>query len=137
MLKTIQAGSLRSAHVNQVVTLAGWVDRRRDHGNLIFIDLRDSSGITQIVFDQILDPSVHQSASLLRNEWVIQIIGKVRERPDGTINSELETGQVEVIVSSLNILNESKDKIDVEEKPNLKNKIFKQISKFMNWLDNR
>ena len=108
MLKTIQAGSLRSAHVNQVVTLAGWVDRRRDHGNLIFIDLRDSSGITQIVFDQILDPSVHQSASLLRNEWVIQIIGKVRERPDGTINSELETGQVEVIVSSLNILNESK-----------------------------
>ena len=108
MLKTIQAGSLRSEHVNQVVTLAGWVDRRRDHGNLIFIDLRDSSGITQIVFDQILDPSVHQSASLLRNEWVIQIIGKVRERPDGTINSELETGQVEVIVSSLNILNESK-----------------------------
>ena len=87
MLKTIQAGSLRSEHVNQVVTLAGWVDRRRDHGNLIFIDLRDSSGITQIVFDQILDPSVHQSASLLRNEWVIQIIGKVRERPDGTINS--------------------------------------------------
>ena len=108
MLKTIAAGSLRSENVNQVVTLAGWVDRRRDHGNLIFIDLRDSSGITQIVFDQTLDSSMHQSASLLRNEWVIQIIGNVRERPDGTINPELETGDVEVIVSSLNILNESK-----------------------------
>jgi len=108
LLKTIQAGSLRSEHVNQMITLGGWVDRRRDHGNLIFIDLRDSSGITQIVFDQNLDSSMHQSASLLRNEWVIQVTGKVRERPDGTINTELETGQVEVIVSSLTILNESK-----------------------------
>ena len=108
MLKTIQAGSLRPEHVDQTVTLAGWVDRRRDHGNLIFIDLRDSSGISQIVFDQVIDSSIHQSASLLRSEWVIQVIGKVRKRPDGTINTDLETGQVEIIASSLTILNESK-----------------------------
>ena len=108
MLKTIQAGLLQPEHVDQIVTLAGWVDRRRDHGNLIFIDLRDSSGISQIVFDQVLDHSIHLSASLLRSEWVIQVIGKVRKRPDGTINSDLKTGQVEVIASSLTILNESK-----------------------------
>lgn len=108
MLKTIDAGLLRSDHIDQIITLCGWVDRRRDHGNLIFIDLRDSTGITQIVFDPMMDSNIHQSASLLRSEWVIQVIGTVRKRPDGTINNDLETGQVEVIASSLTILNKSK-----------------------------
>jgi len=108
LLKTINAGLLRSDHIDKIVTLSGWVDRRRDHGNLVFIDLRDSTGIAQVVFDQIIDSNIHQSASSLRSEWVIQITGMVRKRPNGTINTDLKTGQVEIVASSLTILNESK-----------------------------
>ena len=108
MLKTINCGDLRAEHVGSTVTLAGWVHRRRDHGNLIFIDLRDREGIVQAVFDPELAPDVHRDAERLRNEWVIQVSGKVTRRPEGMENPNLSTGEVEFRAESLVILNESK-----------------------------
>ena len=108
MLKTINCGDLRAEHVGSTVTLAGWVHRRRDHGNLIFIDLRDREGIVQAVFDPELAPGVHRDAERLRNEWVIQVSGKVTRRPEGMENPNLSTGEVEFRAESLVILNESK-----------------------------
>ncbi len=108
MLKTINCGDLRAEHVGSAVTLAGWVHRRRDHGNLIFIDLRDREGIVQAVFDPELAPGVHRDAERLRNEWVIQVSGKVTRRPEGMENPNLSTGEVEFRAESLVILNESK-----------------------------
>ena len=108
MLKTINCGDLRAEHVGSTVTLAGWVHRRRDHGNLIFIDLRDREGIVQAVFDPELAPGVHRDAERLRNEWVIQVSGKVTRRPEGMDNPNLSTGEVEFRAKSLVILNESK-----------------------------
>ncbi len=78
MLKTHNCGELRSAHSGQSVTLAGWVHRRRDHGGLIFIDLRDREGITQVVFNPEVSGSTHVIATDLRNEFVIQVVGKLR-----------------------------------------------------------
>ena len=89
-------------------TVAGWVNRRRDHGNLIFIDLRDREGLVQIVFNPELASNVHAIAESLRNEWVIQVKGRVTERPDGTINTDISSGEVEVYAEELVILNESK-----------------------------
>ena len=108
MLKTIDCGELRSGHVGQTVTLAGWVDRRRDHGNLIFIDLRDRSGIVQAVFNPDLNPEPHELAGQVRGEWVVQVSGRVTRRSDETINPNLPTGEVEVAAESLTILNESR-----------------------------
>jgi aspartyl-tRNA synthetase len=108
LLKTINCGDLRAEHVGSTVTLAGWVHRRRDHGNLIFIDLRDREGIVQAVFDPELAPGVHRDAERLRNEWVIQVSGKVTRRPEGMENPNLSTGEVEFRAESLVILNESK-----------------------------
>ena len=71
MLKTISCGDVRSEHVGKIVTLAGWVNRRRDHGNLIFIDLRDREGLVQVVFNPEIAPEIHQVAETLRGEWVI------------------------------------------------------------------
>jgi aspartyl-tRNA synthetase len=108
MLKTHNCGELRPAHAGQQVTLAGWVHRRRDQGGLIFIDLRDRWGITQVVVDQATTPDAHRVADEARNEYVLQVNGAVRVRPSGTVNSELETGEVEVVASELRILNASK-----------------------------
>ncbi|MBZ0301470.1 MAG: aspartate--tRNA ligase [Anaerolineae bacterium] len=108
MLKTIQCGELRPEHSGQEVTLAGWVNRRRDQGGLIFIDLRDRWGICQVVVDQETAPDAHNHASNARNEYVIQVVGKVRMRPDGTSNPELATGDVEVVASEIEILNAAK-----------------------------
>lgn len=108
MLKTMNCGELRPAHDGQEVVLAGWVNRRRDQGGLIFIDLRDRSGICQVVVDQDNAPDAHANASNSRNEYVLQVTGRVRIRPEGTANPELETGDVEVVASELNILNPSK-----------------------------
>lgn len=108
MMKTHTCGELREQHAGQQVTLAGWVHRRRDQGGLIFIDLRDRWGITQIVVDRAEAEAAHDTASQVRNEYVIQVIGVVRARPAGTENLDLATGRVEVAASALNILTESK-----------------------------
>ena len=108
MLKTISCGDIRSQHEGQSVTLAGWVHRRRDHGNLIFIDLRNREGIVQVVFNPDLAPEAHRDAERLRNEWVAQVTGKVTARPEGTENPDLPTGEIEVVADGLVVLNESK-----------------------------
>ena len=101
MLRTHDAGSLRASHIGQTVTLSGWVDRRRDHGGVAFIDLRDASGIAQVV---IRDEDV---AHPLRSEFVLQVTGEVSARPDGNANANLPTGDIEVIATDVEVLNES------------------------------
>jgi len=108
MLKTHNCGELRVEHDGQVVTLAGWVNRRRDQGGLIFIDLRDRWGITQVVVNQETTPNAHNVASDSRSEYVLQVVGKVRRRPEGTSNTELETGDVEVLADEIILMNASK-----------------------------
>ncbi len=108
MFKTIDCGELRKHHEGQHVTLAGWVDRRRDHGSLIFIDLRDRSGIVQTVFNPDLNPKPHEIAGRVRSEWVVQVSGRVASRTDETINPNLSTGQIEVAVEEISVLNEAK-----------------------------
>lgn len=101
MLRTHTAGSLRAEHIGQTVTLTGWVDRRRDHGGVAFIDLRDASGISQVV---IRDESV---AHPLRSEFVLKVTGEVSKRPAGNENPNLPTGEIELIASDVEVLNES------------------------------
>ena len=86
----------------------GWVNRRRDLGSIIFIDLRDRTGVTQVVFNKELNAAVRDKAELLRNEYVIAVIGKVRQRDPNTVNKNIATGEVELVVDELRILNESK-----------------------------
>ena len=106
--RTHTNGALRAAHAGQKATLMGWVNRRRDHGNLLFIDLRDRTGVTQIVFNTDRDPAVHKKAESLRNEYVIAVTGTVRLRDANTINPNMPTGEVELAADELRILNESK-----------------------------
>ena len=101
MIRTHEAGTLRTSHAGQQVTLAGWVARRRDHGGVVFIDLRDASGVAQIVIRQ--DELAHD----LRAEFCIRVTGEVRRRPAGNENPDLPTGEVEVAVSELEVLSES------------------------------
>ena len=108
MLKTIACGQVRLENVGTTVTLAGWVHRRRDHGNLIFIDLRDREGLVQVVFNPELAPDLHATVQSLRNEWVVKVQGQVNRRPEGTENPDLATGEVEVAADHLVVLNESK-----------------------------
>ncbi|MBI2165865.1 MAG: aspartate--tRNA ligase [Chloroflexi bacterium] len=107
-MKDTDAGSLRKSHVGTEVTLAGWVHRRRDHGSLIFIDLRDRSGIAQVVANPEVSPDAHSVVGNLRNEWVLQVKGEVRLRPPGTENQNLPTGEVEVLAKEATILNPAK-----------------------------
>ena len=108
MQKTYTCGDLRAKHHAQLVTLAGWVHRRRDHGGLIFIDLRDRWGITQVVFNSETGSETHKLASNLRSEYVIEVRGMVHIRPEGLRNPELATGEIEVIATELDIINPSK-----------------------------
>lgn len=108
MLKTHTCGELRVEHAGQPVTLAGWVNRRRDQGGIIFIDLRDRWGITQVVIDQSTASNAHAVASTSRSEFVLQVNGLVRRRPEGTDNPELETGQVELVAQEIKLLNPAK-----------------------------
>jgi aspartyl-tRNA synthetase len=108
MLKTHSCGELHSQHTGETVTLAGWVHRRRDHGGLIFIDLRDRSGLVQLVADPDISPEAHADLDQVRNEWVIQVSGEVRQRPADMINPNLDTGEIEVEVKSVKVLNQAK-----------------------------
>ena len=107
MKRTHSCGALRSAQAGQEVHLAGWVSGRRDHGGVIFIDLRDREGITQIVFNPALAPEVSAAAHALRSEYVVHITGKVSPRPEGTKNAALATGEIEILASGLEVLNSS------------------------------
>ena len=108
MFRTHTCNQLRAEQEGQEVTLAGWVHRRRDHGGLIFIDLRDHWGLTQIVFDPNSNAEVHDAAHSLRNEFVIQVNGRVRRRPAGQENTNLATGDIEIHGQHLTILNKAK-----------------------------
>jgi len=105
--RTCYCGDLRPERIGQEVTLMGWVNRRRDLGGLVFIDLRDREGIAQVVFNPEFSPQAHEQASALRSEYVIAIRGKVVARPAGTENPDLKTGGLEVQVGELRILSES------------------------------
>lgn len=105
MMKTVNCGELRKQHSGNIVTLAGWVHRRRDHGRLIFFDLRDRSGIVQVVFNADVSESAHQLATTVRSEFVVQIEGIVRTRPEDLVNPQLDTGEIEVEAKGLKILN--------------------------------
>lgn len=109
MLKrTINCGELRTGHIGQKVVLNGWAHSIRDHGGLIFIDLRDRSGIVQTVVDPAVNPEAHKLATDVRQEWVLAIEGEVRARPAGTENPNLSTGEVEVAIGELVVLNPCK-----------------------------
>jgi aspartyl-tRNA synthetase len=120
-------GEIRTTHLSNEVTLCGWVSKRRDHGGLIFADLRDRYGVTQIVFDPAIEASAHERAGKIRSEYVIWCKGKVRHRPDGMTNTKLPTGEIEVACTDIEILSEAKtppfaieDDTDVAETTRLK-----------------
>ncbi len=106
--RTHLCGELRAAHAGQQVVLMGWVNRRRDHGNLIFLDLRDRSGICQIVLDKELTPEGHRKGELVRPEYVVAAVGKVRLRAPDAINPKMVTGEIEIEAVELRILNDSR-----------------------------
>jgi aspartyl-tRNA synthetase len=108
MYKDHTCGEIRIQHVGETVTLAGWVNRRRDHGGVTFIDLRDRFGVVQIVTNPTVSPESHAALSETRNEWVLQVIGIVRKRPAGNENPNLPTGEIEVEIQSVKVLNQSK-----------------------------
>ena len=121
--RTHNCGVLRKEQVGSEVVLCGWVSRRRDHGGLIFVDMRDRSGLVQIVFDEAVMPAgTFHEAESLRSEFVLSIRGAVRARSEDTVNPHMKTGEVEIVVSELHILNKAKtppfyiqDGIDVDE----------------------
>ncbi|MCU0490087.1 MAG: aspartate--tRNA ligase [Chloroflexaceae bacterium] len=108
MFRSHTCGELRPEHAGQEVTLAGWLHRRRDHGGLIFIDLRDRYGLTQLVVDPATDAQAHAIASEARSEYVLQVRGVVNKRPDDAVNPRLATGGIEVRASSVSVLNPAK-----------------------------
>lgn len=108
MKRTYRCGQLRKEHLGQEVHLAGWVNRRRDHGGCIFVDLRDRTGVVQLAFDASINKEAHQLAEAIRSEYVLAIQGKVILRDEETVNPKMETGEVEIAVSKLSILNTSK-----------------------------
>ncbi len=154
MLRTHTCNELTSSSIDQQITLSGWVSNRRDHGGIIFIDLRDRYGITQIVFDPNDDKTAWEEANTYRSEYVIQVIGKVRSRPEGQNNPNLTTGDIEVIITQTRLISRSKTPpfeldghseaneeirykhryIDLRRKRVLDNVIFR--SKFLNFTRN-
>ncbi|HMA85839.1 MAG TPA: aspartate--tRNA ligase [Desulfosalsimonadaceae bacterium] len=129
MRRTHHCNQLGSEDIGTEVVLMGWVQRRRDHGGVIFIDLRDREGITQVVFNPEREPAVHQKAHDLRSEYVLGIRGTVEARPEGMTNPELKTGAIEVIVHELKILNKAQtppfmveDSIDASESVRLQSR---------------
>ncbi len=106
--RTVSCGQLTAANVGEEVCLMGWVQFRRDHGGLIFIDLRDRAGLTQVVFSPEIAPEAHEKAHILRSEYVVAVKGKVRPRPEGMVNPDLPTGEIEVVANEWKLLNTSK-----------------------------
>jgi aspartyl-tRNA synthetase len=106
--RTHTCGELNATHLGAEVRLCGWVQFRRDHGGLIFVDLRDRAGLTQVVFIPEVAPKAHESAHILRSEYVVALDGYVRLRPDGMANPNMPTGEIEVVVRSWKLLNTSK-----------------------------
>jgi len=107
-IPTHNCGMLREEHVEDAVTLSGWVHRHRDHGGLIFVDLRDRFGLTQLVFDPEKNATLHAEAEKLHSEWVISIKGHVRKRAEGMTNPKLSTGDIEIIVHEMDVLSKAK-----------------------------
>ncbi|MDE0144315.1 MAG: aspartate--tRNA ligase [Nitrospira sp.] len=105
MKRTHHCGELKRDHDGQTVTLMGWVHGRRDHGGVLFIDVRDRFGVTQLVFDVEADQSIHERANELRNEFVIAATGQVRLRPEESVNPQITTGEIEIRVDALDVLN--------------------------------
>ncbi len=127
MLRTHNSPELNARLVGQKVTVAGWVDRRRDHGGLIFIDVRDRAGLVQVVFNPEINPGCHKLAGELRSEFVVQVTGLVSHRPEGTVNIRLATGEIEILAENLKILNTSEtppfyinEDVEVDENLRLK-----------------
>lgn len=121
------AGTLRKEHINQEVTLKGWVQKRRDLGEIIFIDLRDRSGVVQIVINAEFSKEIHAIADSVRSEYVVEVKGEVVERDPDTVNPKINTGDIEVMVKEMKVLNEAKtppfsltDEMDVSEDVRLK-----------------
>ncbi|MBE0408493.1 MAG: aspartate--tRNA ligase [Anaerolineales bacterium] len=108
MYKTHACGELRADHIGQMVTLAGWVNRRRDHGGVTFIDLRDRSGIVQVVANPLDSPEAHRELVDARMEWVLKLRGEVHRRPEGMENPKLPTGEIEIEVKEVVVLNSAK-----------------------------
>jgi aspartyl-tRNA synthetase len=106
--RTHKCGELRSNNSGETVTIMGWVNRRRDHGNLIFLDLRDRTGITQVVFDKENSPLAHAKAEAARPEYVVAVTGKVRQRGQGLANPNMPTGEIEVVAHECLLLNDAK-----------------------------
>jgi aspartyl-tRNA synthetase len=104
-MRTDYCGELRKEHIGATVTLYGWVDRRRDHGGVIFLDLRDRSGIVQIVSDPQRTPDSYNEANTLRNEYVIKVTGRVSQRPEESLNPRIPTGEVEIYADQIELLN--------------------------------
>ncbi|KFU77537.1 aspartyl-tRNA synthetase [Amycolatopsis lurida] len=126
MLRTHKAGALRAEHAGQTVTLTGWVARRRDHGGVIFIDLRDAGGVSQVVFRE---GEMAERAHQLRSEYCVRIVGEVSKRPEGNANTEIPTGEIEVLATELEVLSEAAvlpfpidDRVDVGEEVRLKHR---------------
>ena len=122
MLRTKECGELREESIGSQPTLTGWVSRRRDHGGVIFVDLRDRSGIVQVVFDPETSPQAYEIADQFRSEWVVQVKGTVRVRPPGSENPAMETGMIEVAADDATVLNPSltppfyiSDDVEVDE----------------------
>ena len=107
MIRDKGCGEIRESEVGKKMTLCGWIFKRRDHGGLIFVDLRDRSGILQVVFNPDVSPNAHELAHELRSEYVISVTGELRKRPDGTENPNLPTGMVEMYADKLEVLNKS------------------------------
>jgi aspartyl-tRNA synthetase len=129
MRRTHTCCELGEADIGQEVVLMGWVQRRRDHGGVIFVDLRDREGITQVVFNPDVDKAVHAKAHAIRNEYVLGVRGTVDHRPEGMVNPKLKTGAIEVLVTELKILNRAatppfliEDNVDVSETVRLKHR---------------
>lgn len=127
--RTHHLNQLTAADKGKEVVLMGWVQRRRDHGGVIFVDLRDREGITQVVFNPETDAKMHEKAHAIRSEYVIAVRGMVDERPDGMINKNLFTGEIEINVLELRILNEAEtppflieDRVETSESIRLKNR---------------
>ena len=128
MKRTHHCGDFRKTEVGQEVVVCGWVSRRRDHGGLIFVDLRDRSGFAQVVYDEAaMGEEAFHKAETLRSEFVIGVRGKVRARTDDTINPHMDTGEIEIVCEELRVLNKAKtppfyiqDNIDVDEMLRLK-----------------